>query len=293
MSGSNSIDVLQQRVADNPSDAKAHYELAVLLLATRDLYAFYAPDEPPLLAEAERLLARAIELDPSHAPSHAKLGFTYHQLGDRLERALASFRTARRLDPKNKTVDVYVAAILVTMEKEKDALAELTAVARRQKVNLAKLRKELAKAGLEADAATLLTNGFIHARNFLWSAMQDEADRIRNSLERGRKSRVAKDELDECKERQRALKESFDAARVPASIRALASAASRYGIGDDPCRYLLMKRIPKKERVQLIKRADRLAKKVDEWLDGFGGGDKMSDEAAAFMFLMSGVEEIR
>lgn len=285
--------ILRQRIADDPSDAKAHYQLAVLLLATRDLYAFYGPDEPPVLAEAERLLMRAIELDPTHAPSHAKLGFTYHQLGDRLERALASFRTARRLDPRNKIVDVYVPLILITMEKEKEALAELTAVARRQKVNLAKVRKELAKVGFPADAQTLITNGFIHPRNFFWSATYDEAERIRNSLERGRKRRVAQEELDECQRRQRELKQSFDASRVPASIRALASAASHYGIGDDPCRYLLMKRIPKKERDQLIRRADRLAKKVDEWLDSFGGGDKMSDEAAAFMYLMNGVEEIR
>lgn len=287
------IDVAEQRVAANPDDATAHYQLGVLLLATRDLYEFYLPDETGVLARAERLFTRAIGLDPSHAPSHAMLGFTLHQLGERLELALASFKTARKLDPRNKTVDVYVPTVLAEMEKEKEALAEVEAVARRQKFKLAPLRKELKKANFPADAATLLTNGFIRARNFLWSEMQDEAERIRNSLERGRKRRVAQEELDECKRRQRELEESFDASRVPATIRALAPAASRYSIGDDACRPLLMKRIPKKERAQLIKRADRLAKKVDEWLDSFGGGDKMSDEAAAFMYLMNGVEEIR
>lgn len=286
------VELLQQRIEQSPDDATAHYELAVLLLATRDLYEFYMPDESGVLSRAEKLLTRAIVLDPSHAPSHAKLGFTLHQL-DRLEPALASFRAARKLDPKNNIVDVYVPTLLVAMENEKEALAEVEAVARRQKFALGKLRRELAKAAFPADAGTLVTNAFIHARNFFWSALRDEAEDIRNAFERGRKRRMAKEELDECRERQRELTRAFNSSRVPASIKTLASAASRYGIGDDPCRFLLMKRIPAKERALLIKRADRLAKKVDAWLDSFGGGDKMSTEAAAFMYLMNGVEEIR
>jgi tetratricopeptide (TPR) repeat protein len=273
------IELLQKRIDADPNDAKAHYQQAVLQLATRDLYEFYAPDEAGVLDRAEKLLARAVALDPSDSAAHAKLGFTYHQL-DRLEPALASFRTARKLDPKDATVDVYVPLILVELEREKEAQAELTAVARRQKVPLAKLRKEIEKVGWVADARTLLTNGFIHARNYLWSEMSDEAERIRNSLERGRKRRVAKEELDECRAFQRELKSGFDASRVPPALKALTAAASRYGIGDDPCRHLLMKKIPKQERAKLIKLADRLAPRVDAWLDSFGGGDKMSNEAA-------------
>lgn len=288
----NGIETLEQRIAGNPDDATALYQLAVLLLATRDLYAFYMPDDPPVLARAEKLLTRAIDLDSSQASFHAKLGFTYLQLRGRLELALASFRTARRLNPDDKVVDVYVPTILVEMGKEKEALAELMAVARRHKVNLEKMRKELAKAGYPADAVTLLTNGFIRARNYLWSGLMDEAERIRNSLERGRKQRVAKEERDECMERQRELEHSFDPSRVPASIRSLAGAASRHGIGDDPCRYLLMKKLPKKEREKLIKQVDGLARKVDQWLNTFGDG-QMSTEAAAMMYLLNGVEEIR
>ncbi|MEX2154326.1 MAG: hypothetical protein WD825_13385, partial [Gemmatimonadaceae bacterium] len=88
-----------------------------------------------------------------------------------------------------------------------------------------------------------------------------EAERIRNALDRG-------------------------------SIRSLASVASRFGIGDDVCGPLLMKRIPRKDREKLVKRADTLASKVDAWLDTFPKG-KMSAEAAAYMYLMSGVDEIR
>ena len=46
------------------------------------------------------------------------------------------------------------------------------------------------------------------------------------------------------------------------------------------------------ERAKLIKLADELASKVSAWLDTFAEGE-MSDEAAAFMYLMSGVDEIR
>ena len=288
-----SVKGLERRISTNPDDATAQYQLAVLLLATRDLYAFHSPDDSPVLARAEELLSRAIEIDPANARAHAMLGFTYHQLEDRLERALASFKVARKLDPKDKVVDVYVPTILVAMEKESEALKELTAVARRQGVNLVKLRKDLAEAKFPADAVTLLTNGFISARNYFWSEMMDEAESIRNSLERGRKRRVAREELDTCRTHQRELKERFDPSKVPASIKSLAAAASRYGIGDDPCRALIMKKIPRKTRERLIEQADRLAEETDKWLDSFGSGDKMTTEAAAFMYLLEGIEEIR
>jgi tetratricopeptide (TPR) repeat protein len=285
-------EILERRIAEKPRDARAHYQLAVLLLATRDLYAFILPDTEGVLTRAEKLLVRAIEIDPKHARSYAKLGYTYHQRGDRLEQALASFQKARELDPKNAIVDVYVPTILVEMYREPEALAELTAVARRQKVNLVKLRKELARVGFPADARTILANGFIRARNFLWSATVNEAERIENSLDRGRKQRVAREELDECMKHQRELKRAFYASRVPAAIRSLASAASRFGVGDDVCRPILMKRIPKQQLGKLIKASDKLAKKVNEWLNTFPEG-QMSTEAAAFMYLLSGIDEIR
>jgi tetratricopeptide (TPR) repeat protein len=287
----NAIRVLEERIAARPDNAKAHYQLAVLLLATRDLYKFYAPDTTGVLKRAARLLERAVELDPRHAPSHAALGFTYHQRGKQLDRALVAFKTARRLDPKNATVDVYVPTILVEMEREAEALAEITRVARRRKESLAKVRKEYAKAGLPRPNAEELLGVFIHARNYLWSEVTDKAEAIRNSAERGRKQRIEQGWLDDCTARQRQLTRGFRRARVPAALRPLAAAAARYGIGDDVCRPFLMGRIPKKERVRLIARGDALASKVDAWLDSFG--HDMSVEAAAFMYLMNGIDEVR
>jgi tetratricopeptide (TPR) repeat protein len=283
------VDVLRQRIEADAGDAAARCQLAVLLLAE---YGLYGTEEgPALLGEARALLTRSIALDATHAPAHALLGYTCDLIGD-VEPALASLREARRMDPKNKTVDVYATSLLVALEREDEALAEIEAMAPRHRLNLEKLRAELAKVGFPADAGTLLMNGFIHGRNFFRSWMSDEAERIRNTLQRGRRRRVAKEELDRCKEDQRRLQRDFDRSRVPASIRSLAGAASTYGVGDDVCRPLLMKRIPKAERAKLIRKADKLAAAIDKWLDTFPTG-KMSDEAAAFMYFMNGIEEIR
>jgi len=187
---------------------------------------------------------------------------------------------------------VGCATLLVELEREEEALKLLAAMAPRHGVKLAKLKADLAKAAFPVDAHHILINGFIHARNFLRSYLEDEAERMRNSIDRGRKCRVAKEELDRCRQDQLELERSFDPKRVPASIRALASAASRYGVGDDVCRPLLMRKIPKKEREKLIRQADKLAKVIHKWLDTFAEG-KMTSEAAAFMYLMNGVEEIR
>jgi hypothetical protein len=75
-------------------------------------------------------------------------------------------------------------------------------------------------------------------------------------------------------------------------LRALAVWASRYGIGDDVCRPYLLKRLPKKQREQLVLAVDRSAAALHAWLDSFAEG-RMTDEAAAFMYLAQGVEEIR
>jgi hypothetical protein len=145
---------------------------------------------------------------------------------------------------------------------------------------------------MPADAMTLLLNGFIHARNFFRSFLADEADAIRNGLERGRARRVAAAERTRCLEDQQRLQESFDPSRVPEAIRALGTWASRYGIGDDYCRPLLIKRLSIKQRAKLLREVDEHADAIRAWLDSFGQG-QMPPEAAAVMYLTIGVDEIR
>ena len=282
------VEQLEQRVAADGDDALAHCQLAVLLLGTTG---FYEYGDSPVFARTQKLLERAVKLDPSNALAHSALGFTLAHRG-RQEQALEHFRAAHRLDPKNKTVEVYIATMLVELEREEEALKLLAAMGSRHGVKLAKLKADLAKAAFPVDAHHILVNGFIHARNFLRSYLEDEAERMRNSIDRGRKRRVAKEELDRCRQDQLELERDFDPKRVPAPLHALSAAAARYGVGDDVCRPLLMGKIPKKEREKLVRQADKLAAAVDKWLGTFADG-QMPAEAAAFMYFMSGIEEIR
>jgi len=110
---------LERRIADSPDDAVAHYRLGVLLLASRDLYRFYAPDDHGVVARAEALLHRAVQLVPGRATGQTALGFARDQLG-RPEDALQCFVAARRLDPKNEVVDVYVPTLLAEMGRERE-----------------------------------------------------------------------------------------------------------------------------------------------------------------------------
>jgi tetratricopeptide (TPR) repeat protein len=283
----NAIELLERKVAANADDAAARYQLAVLLL---DEYGRVY--EPELLSRARAHLTRAVQLRPKHAPSHAALGYTYDLAEDGEEQALVCFREARRLNPRDKEYDVYVLTLLEATGREGEALAEIEAAAPRHGVDLQALRRELIAAGMLPDASTLLINGFIRARNFFRSSLADKAERIQNALEPGRARRLAAADRKRCVEDQRELQGNFDASRVPETIRTLAPWASRYGVGDDHCRPFLLKRLSKKQRAKLTCEVDENAAAIHVWLDSFGEG-QMPVEAAAFMYLTIGVEEIR
>ena len=263
------------------------YEEAILLLDAQ-----VQAGDRKRLTQARRHLELAIQQSPKHAASQAALGYTYDHLGRRDEQALACFREALRLKPSDRIAEVYVLTLLAEMGREKQALAGIKAAARRHELDLAQLRRELAAAKFPADARSLVMNGFIHARNFMRSAISDQAERIRNKQEPGRARRQAAAELKACREDQKALARSFDASRVPEAIRALAPWASRYGIGDDVCRPFLLMRLPKAQRAKLIRAVDAHADEINAWLDGFPSGE-MTEEAAALLYLTEGVEEIR
>jgi Flp pilus assembly protein TadD len=280
------IEVLKRRISVNPEDAEARRQLAVQLLSLHG----WTPRRP-LLSQARDELVRAIELRPKNAPSHALLGHVYDLEGEG-KRALACFREARRLKPRDRVYDVYVLTLLVEHGSRKETLAEIQAAASRQRVDLVRLRRDLRTAGVRPDAKALLDNGFIRARNFFKSSLADEAERILNALEPGRARAQAAAEHTRCAGDQRALRRSFQASRVPRPVRALAKWASRYGVGDDACRGYLLERLPKKSRAALIRQVDSHAKSIQSWLDTFSGRS-MPPEAAAFMYLALGVDEIR
>jgi tetratricopeptide (TPR) repeat protein len=280
------IQALETRVGAKPDDAAARYQLAVLLLDECSR-AF----DQGLMDRARDQLERAMALDPAHAPSHAALGYTYDIMRG-TERALDCFREARLLDPRHREYQVYAITLLVDLDREEDALAEIADAARRQKVDLAALRRDLTNAAFPVDARTLLVNGFIAARSFFKSSLRDEAERILNTLDRDRKRRVAADDLEGCTKAQRELARSFDASKLPGPLRPLAAWALRYGVGDDVCRPLLLNLMPRKQQVELIHDVDEHAEEINAWLNSFPAGE-MSSEASAFLFLLEGVEEIR
>jgi len=267
-------------------DKAGPYEQAILLL---DDYSLDGADEKRKRAQA--LLAEAVALRPAHARSHAALGYACDLDADG-PRALACFRAARRLDPRDRIAEVYLLTLLAEQGPEAEALEAIRAAAPRHGVDLARLERELSKASFPRDARTVANNAFIRARNFFRSRLADEAERIRNRQEPGRARRQAAAEREQCAEFQRELAAGFDNAQVPEALRPLAGWAARYGVGDDGCRPYLMQRLTKKQKAALIRAVDEKSGLVQRWLDSFAPGS-MSSEAAAFMYLAEGVEEIR
>ena len=282
------VESLEARVAAEAGDADARYKLAVLLIEVHQW-----TQERRELSLARDVLKQALKKRPGHAPSHAVLGYLHDQAGVRgAKQALACMSEAHRLDPRDKTYEVFWIALLSESGQERAALAAIKAAAPRHGVDLKKMLRELAKAKFPADSASLLMNGFLYPRNFLKSRLGDEAERIQNRLQPGRGKREAAAEHERCLQDQRELERSFDASRVPESLRALSSLAARYGVGDDVCRPYLLQRLQKKQRAQLVRTVDRLATPLQAWLDSFPEG-KMPAEAAAMMYLALGAEEIR
>ena len=279
------VEALERRVGGALDDAGLRHQLAVLLINLHG----WTP-EAQLVRGAREHLTSAIESRPQYAPSHAALGYLCELNGD-IEGALACFREAHRLAPHERIYEVYFFRMLAASGQEAEALAAIEAAASRQGVDLDTLRRDLQKARFQVNASALC-QGFIHAPNFLKSSLEQEADRILEILKPGRARSEAAAERKRCREDQKGLARGFDGAQVPESIRALAAWASRYGVGDDICRPYLLRRLSKKQRAVLISDVERHAQAIQTWLDSFDGG-AMPREAAAYMYLMLGVEEIR
>ena len=80
--------------------------------------------------------------------------------------------------------------------------------------------------------------------------------------------------------------------RVPEHLRDLLPLARKWGIGDDIIRDDLRQKASVQEKGELEKALSGRERSVFEWLDSLDPAS-MSREAAAFMFMMSALEEIR
>jgi hypothetical protein len=79
--------------------------------------------------------------------------------------------------------------------------------------------------------------------------------------------------------------------RVPAQFHDLIAFAQKWGIGDDIIRDDLHQKVSQEEKQALIIALEGRHKAINEWLDSFGNG-KMTEEAAAFMYMLEGFDEM-
>jgi hypothetical protein len=82
----------------------------------------------------------------------------------------------------------------------------------------------------------------------------------------------------------------LNSAKVPADLRDLVPLAAKWGISDDGERDALHERATKAEKQALAKALKGRNKRITQWLDQ--QKDPMSDEAAAFMYMQLGLDEM-
>ena len=79
--------------------------------------------------------------------------------------------------------------------------------------------------------------------------------------------------------------------RVPEHLRDLVAFAERWGICDDIIRDDFHQKVSQEEKQALITALQDRHTAINEWLDSFGSGT-MTDEAAAFMYMLEGCDEM-
>jgi tetratricopeptide (TPR) repeat protein len=278
---------VETNVTSQPSDpagAQARFERG---LAELHQYLFHF--EEAALPRAVNFFRSATTLAPDEASHWAALGFAL-DASDLPEEAMAALRCANEVDPEDEEVEVFVLTLFSELGPEREAMAAVEALAKRKGVDIEFLREELADAGMPVDARALLMNGFLRARNFLRSTLEDAIERSQRKRDPEEWARQAEAERRECLEMQEELQSNFDYDQVPAGLHDVMPWAVRLGVGDDVCRSMLVERLTTGERSSLHGVIRKQASSIQLWLDTFD--DKpMTPEAAAFMYLLLGMEE--
>ncbi len=150
----------------------------------------------------------------------------------------------------------------------------------------------------EKRARRLLT-GQRRRHDWHWRALEQLDERIRRRALTVRRqaegatfTRYLASEMDFCAREHAAALDGFDERVVPEEVRELIPLARRFGIGDDSCRALVIRRTRAAERriaaAAVAARADR----VEAWLTS-QGGPPYGREAACFFWLLEAAEEMR
>lgn len=275
-------------MATHPSSqiqAKAHFHRG---LAELHRHLFHL--EEAALPRAVKAFRLAALIGVDNSDHWAGLGFGLDAL-DRPEEALAAFRRAWAINPADEEVEIFALTLLCELGPEPEAMAAVEALAKRQGLDLPSLREELTAAAMPVDARTLVMNGFLHARNVLRSRLEDAMERSQRSHDRGSWERDLASQRQDCARRQEELRCTLDPVRVPAELRDVTPWAIRLGVGDDLCRSSLMEGLTSSERSVMLGMIQDHATSIHSWLDTFEDRT-MTPEAAAFMYLLLGVEEM-
>ncbi|MET4616198.1 hypothetical protein ABIA71_001774 [Stenotrophomonas sp. 2619] len=89
-----------------------------------------------------------------------------------------------------------------------------------------------------------------------------------------------------------AARTPLDPAKVPASLRGLVPLAEHWGIGDDVLREMLQEAESPAKKRALADAVNPHNAAITAWLDSWPQGEPMSDEAAAFMYMQQGLDEM-
>jgi Tfp pilus assembly protein PilP len=84
----------------------------------------------------------------------------------------------------------------------------------------------------------------------------------------------------------------LDTTRIPVELRPLTALAAEWGIGDDDERAQKVEQSSAEQRQALRSAVLPHDQRITEWLDSFGQGSAMTDEAAAFMYMRLAIEEM-
>lgn len=84
----------------------------------------------------------------------------------------------------------------------------------------------------------------------------------------------------------------LDPSQVPADIRDLTALAEKWGIGDDVKRSEFQAAASSAEKAALKRALEGRNQRITQWIDSFPGGSAMSPEAAAFMYMQLGLDEM-
>ncbi len=231
----------------NPDGAQAAFDRGLVEL---DQYLFHFDDAAlPRAVDAFRLAAA---LAPDNAGHWAALGFALDS-ADMPREAMDALQCAREVDPEDKEVEVFILTLQSELGPEREAMKAVEALATRNGVDLESLRRDQTAAGMPVDSRTLLLNGFLRARNFLRSRLEDAIDQSHRRRNPEGSARQAEAERQECGERQEELRNNIDPDRVPALLRDVTPWAIRLGVGDDVCRSELVEHLTPGERSSLLR----------------------------------------